>query len=477
MGKRERETGMDVRFGSLGCSVSVRQKMIALLLMLGIPLGLATSQIMVPSDSLHLFVDFARFRGDSSNTYVELYYSFSQRSLTYREDSTGFHAGVDLTLLVRRGDSVVYADRWLVPHLRKSFEESADEMNLVAISALQLPEGQYRATILGHDFNNSARTDTVVVSIPIRVVDTTRVVLSDLELASSIAQSEGGGPFYKNTLEVIPNPRRIFGASQVCFVYAEAYNLLGGEIQGAYSIRTSVRDGAGREIITRERQRRRAAESSIVIDQIAVGQLRTGSYNLGISLLDSTKVVLTSSANKFFVYNPQLGVDTSLASGIAPGSTNLYSGMSEEELDREFSWVRYDATEEEKRQYEAITGAASKSGFLLEFWRRRPLGLREEYLRRVAYANANYRVMGREGYRTDRGRVHIVYGPPDDLERHPNEPETRPYEIWSYNSIQGGVVFVFVQRISSGEYELVHSTHRNELRDDLWRQRYAETVH
>ncbi len=80
----------------------------------------------------------------------------------------------------------------------------------------------------------------------------------------------------------------------------------------------------------------------------------------------------------------------------------------------------------------------------------------------------NFAVMGREGYRADRGRVHIVYGPPDDIERHPNETDSRPYEIWSYNNIQGGVIFVFVQKNSGGDYELVHSTHRNELRDDNW---------
>jgi len=103
-----------------------------------------------------------------------------------------------------------------------------------------------------------------------------------------------------------------------------------------------------------------------------------------------------------------------------------------------------------------------------DFWRHREPGLREEYLARVSYANANFRQMTREGYRSDRGRVHIIYGIPDDIERHPNETETRPYEIWNYNNIQGGVYFVFVQKNTAGDYELVHSTHRNELHDENW---------
>ena len=84
-------------------------------------------------------------------------------------------------------------------------------------------------------------------------------------------------------------------------------------------------------------------------------------------------------------------------------------------------------------------------------------GVREEYLSRVSYANTNFRVLGRDGFKTDRGRVMILYGQPDDVDRHPNETEMRPYEVWSYNNIQGGVIFVFVLRNAAGDYELVHT--------------------
>lgn len=109
-----------------------------------------------------------------------------------------------------------------------------------------------------------------------------------------------------------------------------------------------------------------------------------------------------------------------------------------------------------------------------DFWGRRPLGLKEEYLNRISYANTALHTMGREGFKTDRGRVYIMYGPPDDYDRHPNDPDSRPFEIWTYHSIQGGVIFVFVLRQTGGDYELVHSTHRNELHDDNW-MRFALT--
>ncbi len=454
-----------------------RTGILVFVLFMGMILQASAAQVRVPSEPLRLFVDFARFRGDTRSLYVELYYLFSQRSLTYQPDSTGFGAGVDLTLLVYHRDSLVYADRWVVPHRMTDSVGGDDGVNLVAVSALQLPDGDYTATIVGRDINNPVRKDTVSIRIPVRSIDTTRVVLSDLELASGIRPGSGKSPFIKNTLEVIPNGLGIFGENQVCYFYAEAYNLLVGNDRTSLHVRSVVRDAAGKELITREKQRKRMGESGVLVDQIAVNQLHTGTYTLDVSLLDTSQHMLSISSKKFFVYNQTLGVDTSLGTGIAHGFVDIYAGMGEADLDREFSWAQYERNEAEKRQYEQLSGLESKSTFLLDFWRRRPLGLREQYVQRATYANLNYRVLGREGYKTDRGRIHIVYGTPDDIERHPNEPETRPYEIWSYNAIQGGVIFVFVQRVSGGEYELVHSTHRNELHDELWNQHYAQTTH
>ena len=142
--------------------------------------------------------------------------------------------------------------------------------------------------------------------------------------------------------------------------------------------------------------------------------------------------------------------------------------MGETELDQEFRWLRYEANDRERSNFEQLSGADAKRKFLSDFWRGRPAGKRDEYLARVAVANQTMRAGAKDGFRTDRGRVLIMYGNPDDVDRHPNEIDSRPYEIWSYNNIQGGVIFVFVQRTAGAEYELVHSTHRNELRDDNW---------
>ena len=78
--------------------------------------------------------------------------------------------------------------------------------------------------------------------------------------------------------------------------------------------------------------------------------------------------------------------------------------------------------------------------------------------------------MGKEGWQTDRGRVYLLYAEPDEVERFPNQGDSKPYEIWQYNQIESGVIFVFIDRTGLGDYTLVHSTKRGELQDESWQQ-------
>ena len=93
-----------------------------------------------------------------------------------------------------------------------------------------------------------------------------------------------------------------------------------------------------------------------------------------------------------------------------------------------------------------------------EFWKHRDPTpnteqneLMDEYYLRIEYANENFST-NREGWETDRGRIYATYGPPTDIERHPFEADSRPYEIWYYNQVARR--FVFVDYTGFGDYTL-----------------------
>lgn len=64
--------------------------------------------------------------------------------------------------------------------------------------------------------------------------------------------------------------------------------------------------------------------------------------------------------------------------------------------------------------------------------------MKEEHYRRIAYSNERF-PSGLPGWRMDRGRSYILYGPPDEIEAHPagSPARTFPLEVWRYRSIQG----------------------------------------
>ena len=80
--------------------------------------------------------------------------------------------------------------------------------------------------------------------------------------------------------------------------------------------------------------------------------------------------------------------------------------------------------------------------------------LMNEYYSRIRFAEINFKGH-RIGWRSDMGMIYVLFGSPDNVERHPFEVNSRPYEIWYYNN--KGKVFYFVDESGFGEYRLVNS--------------------
>ena len=276
------------------------------------------------------------------------------------------------------------------------------------------------------------------------------------------------GRLIKNTYAVKPNPSRIYGAEEpVVFYYIEAYNLLKNKSPNYYT-RLTVTNSIDKEVISRQRTKNRVNESNVEVGAVQINTLRTGAYNFNFTIFDSVDNSSYTTQKRLFVYNPQLPMDslTSGTTGTVLGSE--YATMTESELDLEFAEIRYIATRDEMARYNNVKGVDAKRKVLFDFWNRRendsdnPGNIQKaEYFKRVDYANEHFRSGYRDGWKTDRGRVYIVYGPPDEVERHASETNTKPYEIWTYHSIQGGVEFDFGDRSGLGDYMLLNSTHKD----------------
>lgn len=444
-----------------------------------LPLSAQTKTGMVPRSTFKIYPDIARFRGDSSRVYVEVYYTFDVSQLKYVRMDDVYRADAVMSIYLKRSsdDSVIVGQSWRVPFSVSDTTALQVSRSYVDVLAFFVKPDIYRVCVVGRDLNNPAQRDSISFPVDLKQIDKSAMALSDVELCSSIvaAESDSANRFYKNSYEVRPNPAKMYGQGQpVLFYYAEAYNLL-RNASPSFKSQVTVTNAVGKKVYQMERTRRRANESSVEVGTVKIANLSSGTYTFSYALYDSVENTTTAAAKRFFVYNPSVAPDTLTPKGGNSYLGSEYATMTESELDHEFEVSRYTATKDELNQYSKLKGVDGKRKMLYDFWNKRDENpvtpeneQKKDYMKRVDYANTYYRTGFRDGWKTDRGRVFIVYGPPDEVERHANEIDVKPYEIWFYNSIQGGVQFIFGDRTGFSDYILLHSTHRDEMHDENW---------
>lgn len=124
--------------------------------------------------------------------------------------------------------------------------------------------------------------------------------------------------------------------------------------------------------------------------------------------------------------------------------------------------VSYIISSKERDAFEKLTTDKERDMFIWQFWERRNIvpgsitnAFKHEFYQRVAYANARF-TWFRPGWKTDRGHMYIMYGPPDEVTCHPADMPY-PYETWLYNRIPAigdNVTFKFVDERNEGDYQL-----------------------
>jgi GWxTD domain-containing protein len=237
-----------------------------------------------------------------------------------------------------------------------------------------------------------------------------------------------------------------------------------------------VKDQNGEIKKNTSRQKHYGVKNAVEVGTTTIVNLSSGKYLYQVRILDSSLRELAIAKKQFYVNNPQV---KHVSSPISMKAAE-FLGMTADEMANEFRTAKYLASDPEIKTFSSITNAEGRREFLAKFWSDIESGqhgqtnfTRAIYLERVITANQRYHSMGREGWQTDRGRVYLLYAEPDEVERFPSSDNGKPYEIWDYNQIENGVIFVFIDRNGFGDYQLVHSTKRGELQDESW-QKYLQ---
>lgn len=421
------------------------------------------------------------YANDDTTSLVEVGYQFDAAKLTVRPDvSSGerlVHARFRLHM-VPDGSGAPAAIEWRVNAVR---EENPVQM-VVGVKSLEMRPGHYRATLEAFDESASGSTPVATFLFPVDVArfGTAKPTLSDLEIAEEVrTEAEGeSGPYSKYGLMVVPNVMRLFTKEQSeVGLYIELYNaararspqllvrfrlnrMRNGTMLGTVAERSQIVD-------------RPDSGMMIVTESFPLDSIKGGEYTVVALLFDGVPPNAVDSSlvgRGIYIAGDE---DASQVTDIATVPIDPhYAGRKEAEMNEEWSMIHYIATPLEVKLWSGLNGVDAKGRFLSRFWAVRddtpetPTNEnRDDYMKRVDEARKKYASPNvKRGWESDRGRVLLQYGRPLETDRHPQDFNIRPYEIWTYNQYQ----FVFLDRSQHGDYQLVHSTAPNEYSHTEW---------
>lgn len=240
------------------------------------------------------------------------------------------------------------------------------------------------------------------------------------------------------------------------------------------TVSAEVRSEAGARIVGTPAQRLAlAAGGGATRGMLDLAGLPAGTYRLAVEVRTGDSTLVRQAEFRM------TGFETAAAvAAAAPRAADRFESMSEAQLDTVYLPLVYLITADEQGLYDGLT-AEGKRNFLRRFWARRdptPGTARneaqEDFYGRIAEANRRFREGGSAdipGWRTDRGRIFIRYGAPDEVLSRPQAETSAPYEVWKYTR-ERVRKYVFLDQTRFGNYALIWTDDRREPSRPNWQE-------
>jgi GWxTD domain-containing protein len=431
------------------------------------------------------YLNFATFHTPAGKDYFETYLSVMGNSLKFVKTARNKYAAkAHITLSFKQGDSVIASANFNV--LSPEVSDTLAKPNFIDAHRFWLPKGIYTLVFTLDDPNdNSHKTITGKQAVHVGYPADT-VSVSDAEFLSSFTPSSNSGPYNKCGYSLIPYVFQDYpqGVNRLCF-YCEIYNTIKFIPREKFTIQYSIEDDGAHSLNLSgyfSGSAQRDADTVVpFMAQVPLSNLPTGSYNLVVSVIDINNHTLAKHKYSFTKENPNVK-STHIPSGFA-----VY--MSNRDTLEECIHCLAPISKNDEQGYVIsdslnFVSMAELKRWFYYFWQSRdslhPLDAWQKYLTEVTKVDNSFNMPGLKGYRTDRGRIYLQYGPPNIRDVEKNNPATYPHEIWQYYKLPDGetnVKFVFYSTaVETNNYVLLHSTATGEIHNPQWQSALYSTV-
>lgn len=422
----------------------IRPTLACLLLVMTTPAALVAQEgegerTFLRSERRSFSVDVLTYQGDSAGlSRVDLYLELPYTSLQFVNQGGFFRASYELIVGVndtagRLLTEKVWSGRMEVDSIQEIRLRRPGE---IVQKSIHLAPGRYVFAIRVRDIETN-RQSTSRPSITVPDYGPGRWKVSDAMILKDLKVVEG-------RTEIVPN----IGASisdvvDSFHVFLKLYNDLG--VDSARLI-TQVVDRGGVTIRSDTAAEAIRGGQNDLLPAVRCTGLGVGEFTLSVRAIplpppaagDGQAVDLAQTERTF-------------------GVRWLSAPIDVPDIDVAIDQMQYILEKEDLERMKSLPVEAKRDGWI-DYWRKRDPSpgserneLMEEYYSRVAYANRQFSHYT-DGWKTDMGMVHIIFGAPSNIERHPFEINSKPYEIWTYYELNRQ--FIFVDATGFGDYRL-----------------------
>ncbi len=425
-----------------------RSVLLATLLLL---LGAAPGRAQEAPPALDVDAVSTRSEGGSPETRVDLYTRIPYSGLRFVSAAGGFSAAYEVTATVHTADrngrprEVALTRTW--PHTAEASTYAAtqsDRMYERALESLTLKPGAYVLDVQLRDRNAG---QTLSRRLPLVVRDLNRIVaISDLVLLDGYdAQRSSITPRISS---------RIAAGSNNLSVFYEIFARRAHRVKVTRELVRRPKTSEGRGMLSIF-NRGGKQEAEVAFAQVEAAPLRVGRNQVIVDV-----PIAGLGAGEYVLRVVAEDEQGRLLDRAEMSFTLDWDGLDNHirDLDQAIAQLSYIAKSKDLKHIETAASEPERLARFRAFWDKRdptpgtPRNERmEEYYYRINYANRQYGGP-RDGWKTDRGHVAILFGAPDYVERRPAAADAKPYEVWFYYRIRRQ--FIFIDRTGSGDYEL-----------------------
>jgi len=445
-----------------------------ILLMITAILNIHSEEIIpVKSEGdLTFYFDTATFRATQNRTLHEFYYNIPVHQLSFTKTNGYYTDTLQLTLLLTDSlNKIIINKQWLEPIKIDSLHKIEGRLIPQQIEIAIFP-GRYRVSLSMQELQ-TAKSGVVLLELRTPSYPDFSLKLSTIQIASAIKSESAENRFIKNGKSVLPNPNRIFGATlPVLYFYYEIYNLQtsADADKNTFEINYRLCDLNGKTIKEfPPKTKQKPGISCVDVGGINIKNIDAADMYLAVSITDNATGETVHSKKRFWNLPP-----TYFASNIHINeSAKKISAMNNGDLELHFNQIKFILPQQFISHYSQLDSVGKKNlltqfwisndphpeTYINEFW--------DAYFKNINYANLKFGTGFTPGWKTDRGRIMLKYGKPEEVHFYPMTSDSKPYEEWYYYQPEQ-FKFIFVDEEGFGRYRLIYSSDEKEVTVPNW---------